>query len=556
MSAARLLRSLIYVKDAWGFRWDKRVKKWNCAMNLYTAEHLNANASGQDSDSAGEGSAREALYESRRKIFPKRAEGRFRRFKWLVMLITLGIYYLTPWVRWDRGPYAPDQAVLVDLANRRFYFFFIEIWPQEFFYVAGLLVMAGFGLFLVTSAVGRAWCGYTCPQTVWVDLFLLVEGWVEGDRNARMKLDAGPWTFDKIRKRVFKHAIWMAISVSTGGAWIFYFADAPTLAYDVVVGNAALVAYSTIAVLASITYVFGGLLREQVCIYMCPWPRIQAAMLDDDSLVVTYNDWRGEPRNRHAKKLAAAGEPVGDCVDCNACVAVCPMGIDIRDGQQLACITCALCIDACDSVMDKIGKPRGLIAYATLNEYQSNMELATDNGTTRINPKKVRDADGSFVDQVRHFDWRIIFRARTLLYMGVWSAVGVAMLIALLNRDRLEVNVLHDRNPQYVLESDGSIRNGYTIRLLNMIPEPRTILLSLDGLPDATMKINGLSSDDGRLFAVSVDPDKATTLKVFVTVPARALPDGNESFSFIAEDRSSHEHDRYNATFNSPEGKK
>nr|CAD6616403.1 cytochrome c oxidase accessory protein CcoG [Rhizobium sp. TCK] len=525
-------------------------------MNLYTAKNVDATGDGHQATNADAGNAPQSLYEARKKIFPKRAEGRFRRFKWLVMLITLGIYYLTPWIRWDRGPYAPDQAVLVDLANRRFYFFFIEIWPQEFFFVAGLLVMAGFGLFLVTSAVGRAWCGYTCPQTVWVDLFLVVERWVEGDRNARMKLEAGPWTFEKIRKRVFKHAIWIAIAVATGGAWIFYFADAPTLAYDFVTGNAAFIAYSTVGILTATTYVFGGLMREQVCIYMCPWPRIQAAMLDDNSLVVTYNDWRGEPRTKHAKKAAAAGQPVGDCVDCNACVAVCPMGIDIRDGQQLACITCALCIDACDSVMDKIGKPRGLIAYATLNEYDANMALATDNGTTPINPDRVRNADGSFVDKVRHFNWRIIFRPRTLLYMGVWTAVGIGLLVALLSRDRLEVNVIHDRNPQYVLESDGSIRNGYTIRLLNMIPEPRTILLSLDGMPEATMKINGLTSGDNRQFAISVEPDKATALKVFVTVPADALPDGSDGFSFIAEDRSSHERDHYDATFYAPEGGK
>ncbi|CAD7022915.1 cytochrome c oxidase accessory protein CcoG [Pseudorhizobium endolithicum] len=525
-------------------------------MNLYTAKNIEATGDVHQASATDAAKSDGPLYEARKKIFPKRAEGRFRRFKWLVMLITLGIYYLTPWVRWDRGPYAPDQAVLVDLANRRFYFFFIEIWPQEFFFVAGLLVMAGFGLFLVTSAVGRAWCGYACPQTVWVDLFLVVERWVEGDRNARMKLDAGPWTLEKIRKRVLKHAIWLAIAVATGGAWIFYFADAPTLAYDFVTGNAAFIAYSTVGILTATTYVFGGLMREQVCIYMCPWPRIQATMLDDNSLVVTYNDWRGEPRTKHAKKAAAAGQPVGDCVDCDACVAVCPMGIDIRDGQQMACITCALCIDACDSVMDKIGKPRGLIAYATLNEYDANMALATDNGTAPINPDRVRDADGSFVDKVRHFDWRIIFRPRTLLYMGVWTAVGIGLLVALLSRDRLEVNVIHDRNPQYVLESDGSIRNGYTIRLLNMIPEPRTILLSLDGLPEATMKINGLTSEDDRQFAISVDPDKATALKVFVTLPADALPDGSDGFSFVAEDRSSHERDRYDATFYAPEGKK
>ena len=496
------------------------------------------------------------LYQARKKIFPKRAEGQFRRFKWIVMAITLGIYYLTPWLRWDRGAYAPDQAVLIDLAHRRFYFFFIEIWPQEFFYVAGLLVMAGFGLFLIPSAVGRAWCGYTCPQTVWVDLFLVVERFIEGDRNARIKLESAPWSLSKVWKRVSKHAIWVLIGVLTGGAWIFYFADAPSLAMDFVAGRAEPVAYMTVAVLTATTYVFGGLMREQVCIYMCPWPRIQAAMLDEKSLVVTYNDWRGEPRTRHAKKAVAAGEAVGDCVDCNACVAVCPMGIDIRDGQQLECITCALCIDACDGVMDKVGKPRGLIAYATLEEYQSNMALATNGGTTVIEPARVREADGSFSDKVRHFDWRVIFRPRTLLYMFVWSAVGVGLIVTLLGRDRLELNVLHDRNPQFVLESDGSIRNGYTIRILNMIAQPRDIIVSLEGLPDAVMKINGINEAPGRTFTVSVEPDEATTLKVFVTMPGDKIASDAENVQFIAKDTASSEQDTYTAVFNAPGAKK
>ncbi|MBP1882243.1 cytochrome c oxidase accessory protein CcoG [Sinorhizobium mexicanum] len=495
---------------------------------------------------------RKPLYEKRRKIFPKRAEGRFRRFKWLVMLVTLGIYYLTPWIRWERGAHAPDQAVLVDLAARRFYFFFIEIWPQEFFFVAGLLVMAGFGLFLVTTAVGRAWCGYTCPQTVWVDLFLVVERFIEGDRNARMRLDAGPWTFDKIWKRVVKHAIWLLIGIATGGAWIFYFADAPSLLKSFVMLEAPAVAYMTVAILMATTYVFGGLMREQVCTYMCPWPRIQAAMLDENSLVVTYNDWRGEPRSRHAKKAAAAGDVVGDCVDCNACVAVCPMGIDIRDGQQLECITCALCIDACDGVMDKLGRERGLIAYATLSDYASNMALATNNGTTAIDPTRVRDADGAFVDKVRHFNWRIIFRPRVLLYFGVWALVGIGLVYALVSRDRLELNVLHDRNPQFVLESDGSVRNGYMVKLLNMIPEQRTITLTLEGMPAASMRIAGQAPGDGRRFAVGVDPDKVTALKVFVTLPKEKLAEADKGFILTAEDPSSHERDVYQANFNRP----
>ncbi len=518
-------------------------------MNLYTAPGLGPHDPSADAKVAHSSDDRnKPLYEKRKKIFPKAVSGRFRRLKWIVMLVALSIYYLTPWIRWDRGPYAPDQAVLIDLAGRRFYFFFIEIWPQEFFFVAGLLVMAGFGLFLMTSAVGRAWCGYACPQTVWTDLFLAVERFVEGDRNAQMKLDAGPWTLNKIVRRTVKHAVWIVIAVATGGAWIFYFADAPSLAFDFATGQAAYVAYSTVAILTATTYIFGGLMREQVCIYMCPWPRIQGAMLDEHSLTVTYNDWRGEPRSKHAKKAIAAGQPVGDCVDCNACVAVCPMGIDIRDGQQMACITCALCIDACDSVMDKIGKPRGLIAYATLAEYESNMLLATAGGTAPISPARVRKPDGDFVGEVRHFDWKILLRTRTLLYMGIWTAVGVGLVYALLSRDRLELNVIHDRNPQFVMESDGSIRNGYTLRLLNMIPEPRTILVSLDGLPEATMKIIGVSDVAGRVFAVEVPPDKATALKVYVTLP-RDKATEEKTLHFIAEDRSSHEHDSYSANF-------
>jgi cytochrome c oxidase accessory protein FixG len=496
---------------------------------------------------------RQPLYAARKKIHPKRAEGRFRQFKWLVMAITLGIYYLAPWIRWDRGPYAPDQAILLDLEGRRFYFFFIEIWPQEFYFVAGLLMMAGLGLFLMTTAVGRAWCGYTCPQTVWVDLFLVVERAVEGDRNARIKLDSAPWTFDKIAKRVVKHAIWLLIGVVTGGAWIFYFADAPSLAYDFLTFHAQPIAYITVAVLTATTYVFGGLMREQVCTYMCPWPRIQAAMLDENSLVVTYNDWRGEPRSRHAKKAAAAGTPVGDCVDCNACVAVCPMGIDIREGLQLECITCALCIDACDAVMDKTGHERGLIGYSTLRDYSYNMDLATAGRTTDINPALVRKPDGSFTDKLRHFNWRIIFRPRIILYTALWSLIGVALLVGLALRDRLQLDVLHDRNPQYVMESDGSIRNGYTVKILNMRAEPRLFLISLRDFPAARMSLAGESWPQGRFFGVEVEPDTVQKLKVFVTVPKDQLPDDKTDFKFHVEYPSTGESSEYTASFIVPE---
>ncbi|MFZ1681521.1 MAG: cytochrome c oxidase accessory protein CcoG [Rhizobiaceae bacterium] len=497
---------------------------------------------------------RQPLYQRRKKVFPKRASGDFRRFKWIVMAITLGIYYVTPWLRWDRGPYAPDQGVLIDFPARRFYFFPIEIWPQEFFFVAGLLVMGGVGLFLITSIVGRAWCGYTCWQTVWTDLFLVVERFVEGDRNARIALDKAPWGLSKLGKRVVKNVLWLFIAMATGGAWIFYFADAPTLLMNFLTFQAPSVAYITVGVLTATTFVFAGYMREQVCIYMCPWPRIQAAMLDEESLVVTYNDWRGEPRTRGTKKAAAAGIHGGDCVDCNACVVVCPQGIDIRDGQQLECITCALCIDACDAVMDKLGKPRGLISYATLSEYNENMKLATNNGAEPINPGNIYTEDGKLSPKVQLFRIKHLFRPRTFVYMGVWSAIGVALLVALFSRDRLELNVLHDRNPQFVTLSSGAVRNAYTVKILNMIPEERTFMLSMTGLAGATMSAVGFEDQlAGDSLAIPVEPDKLRQIRLFVEMPAGMAKARSQEFVFEVVDKPSGEVDRYTATFFAPE---
>ena len=229
-----------------------------------------------------------SLYAAREPIFPKAVSGPFRRLKWIIMGLTLAIYYITPWIRWDRGPGVPDQAVLVDLANRRFFFFWIEIWPHEFYFVAGLLVMAGLGLFLFTSALGRVWCGYTCPQTVWTDLYVHVERWIEGDRNARLRLHRQALNGEKIRKRAVKWTVWLLIGLATGGAWVFYFTDAPTLLRALLTGQAHPVAYVTIAVLTATTFIFGGFMREQICVYACPWPRIQGAMMDEDTLTVAY----------------------------------------------------------------------------------------------------------------------------------------------------------------------------------------------------------------------------------------------------------------------------
>ncbi|MBN2907600.1 MAG: cytochrome c oxidase accessory protein CcoG [Rhodobacteraceae bacterium] len=430
------------------------------------------------------------LYSAREPIFPRRVSGRFRNLKWWIMAITLGIYYLLPWVRWDRGPNLPDQAVLVDLANRRFFFFWIEIWPHEFYFVAGLLIMAGLGLFLFTSALGRVWCGYTCPQTVWTDLFVLVERWVDGDRNARQRLWNAKLDARKVRLRLTKWTLWLLISVATGGAWVFFFADAPTLLVDLLTLNAHPVAYSTILVLTLTTFIFGGFMREQICIYMCPWPRIQAAMMDEDTITIGYRDWRGEPRGKHRK--AEGAQELGDCIDCNACVNVCPMGIDIRDGQQLACITCGLCIDACDDVMEKIGKPRGLVDYMALSDETNERAGAA--------PKPV---------------WKHIFRVRTILYTTLWTAVGTVLVVALFIRSDIDMTVSPVRNPTFVTLSDGSIRNTYDVRVRNMHGEDRWFQISATPADAFQVQVEGAQNG-----MVLVPADAIRLSRVYVVAPA------------------------------------
>lgn len=457
----------------------------------------------------------QSLYASREPVFPKRVSGKFRNLKWVIMAITLGIYYLVPWIRWDRGPALPDQAVLVDMANRRFFFFWIEIWPHEFYFIAGLLIMAGLGLFLFTSALGRVWCGYACPQTVWTDLFILVERWIEGDRNARLRLHRQKkWDFRKLRLRVTKVIAWLLIGLATGGAWVFYFADAPTLMVDLVTGQAHPIAYTTMALLTATTFFFGGYAREQICIYACPWPRIQAAMMDEDTLTVAYRDWRGEPRGK-LKKAVQTEEPQGDCIDCMACVTVCPMGIDIRDGQQMECITCALCIDACDDIMTKIGKPRGLIDYMAISD--EPLERAGQP------PRSV---------------WKHILRLRTLVYTGLWSLVGVLLLVALFMRSDIDVTVAPVRNPTFVTLSNGDIRNTYELRLRNKHGEARPFTISVKTEADLDVLLEGQDGSE-----VSVPADATRLQRVYVVAPKGSEAASGElsDLRFWVEDKMSGE---------------
>ena len=455
--------------------------------------------------------ANRSLYASRQAIHPKLAHGRFRAVKWLVMALALGIYYALPWLRWPRGPDMSNQAVLLDMEHNRFFFFFLEIWPQEFYFVTGLLVLGSLAMFLATALVGRVWCGYACPQTVWTDLMITVERFWQGDRNARLRLDKGPWGAIKFFKKGMTHLSWLLIGLATGGAMVFYFRDAPTLAHEFITGTAPAIAYLFLGLFTLTTYLLGGIAREQVCTYMCPWPRIQGAMTDQHTLLVGYKPERGEPRGPAHKGpdglIDWSGR--GDCIDCKACVVVCPAGFDIRDGAQLECIQCALCIDACNDIMDKIGRPRGLIAYGTMVTGKGNAE-GVGGGLQLIRP-------------------------RTVLYAGLFAIVGLIMLAAWLNRTTLEINVLHDRNPPFVLLSDGSIRNGYTVKILNKLHEPRFIALAARDLPGARLSVVGVENGE----RVRVGTDDLRELRVFVTTPAVDRvqhPTGSVPFALVVSD--------------------
>jgi cytochrome c oxidase accessory protein FixG len=466
------------------------------------------------------------LYATRIKVYPRAVTGTWRRVKWLALVLLLGIYYLVPWLRWDRGPGAPDQAILIDLDGRRGWFFDVVIWPQEIYFVTGFLILAAFGLFFATALFGRIWCGYACPQTVWTDLFRLVERLSEGDRNERMRLDRTPMSAGKALRKAAKHTAWLAIAAATGGAWVFYYVDAPSTLVKIFRGEASLEVYFFIGLLTATTYLLAGWAREQVCTYMCPWPRFQAAMLDEQSVIVTYQKWRGEPRGKHKAGDSWLGH--GDCVDCSLCIAVCPTGIDIRDGQQIECIGCGLCIDACNQTMDKVGRPRGLIRWDTLADQQAKEQGAGD------------------------VAWRPV-RPRTLLYAGLLAVVAAVMLAAFVLRGDTELTVQRDRSPNFVRLSNGDIRNSYAVKILNKRQTGQRLQLAVEGLPAATLGFVGAGIEgEGAAARLIVHPDAVGTFRVFLTVPAAAAPSGSSAIEFAICDESGRQRASHDAVFVGP----
>ncbi|MFG3593262.1 cytochrome c oxidase accessory protein CcoG [Bradyrhizobium sp. RDI18] len=422
-------------------------------------------------------------------VVPQSVRGRIRRLKWAILILTLAVYYVVPFLRWDRGPNAPNQAVLLDFENGRFYAFFVEIWPQDLYLVTGLLVLASAILILTNAIGGRLWCGFACPQTVWTDLFLLVERLIEGDRRQRLKNIGARLTLRRAAQIGAKHAAWLFIAFATGGTLVFYFTDAPALVDALAHGEASVTALSWIGVFAGTTYGLAGFAREQVCTFMCPWPRLQGAIWDPEAFTVNYRDYRGEER-RSAKKAAelrARGESSGDCVDCGLCVSVCPIGIDIREGPNFACINCGLCVDACDGVMTKLQRPRGLIDYESWNNIERGRR-----GEARVS--------------------RIV-RPKTIALTATCLALAAALVVSFALRTSGAMSVQHDRDPLSVRLSDGSVRNAYTVKLLNKSMSPQRYTLGVEGL-DATMTIVG--SEPGG--SITVPADGSETLRVTLTM--------------------------------------
>ena len=466
-----------------------------------------------------------ALYADRVRVYPSSVHGPMRRLKWAVLCGCLGLYYALPWLRWNRGEGAPNQAVLLDLTNRRFYLFSLELWPQDIIYLAGLLILAAIGLFLVTSVAGRVWCGYACPQTVWTDLFMWVERLIEGNRNARMKRDVSKLSFGTAWRKTAKHALWLGIAFWTGGAWIMYYADVPTVTQQFWAGSAPEPVYVFIALFTVTTYVLAGWAREQVCTYMCPWPRFQSAMLDEHSLTVTYQGWRGEPRTRG--KHVEGGPLSGDCVDCRACVTVCPTGIDIRDGIQLGCINCGLCMDACNHVMAKLGRRPWLIEWDTLSR-----QTAKQQGRA---PAPIR-----------------LLRPRTLIYLTAMIVAVAAMATTLVTRQTLSISIQRDRAPLFVRLPDGQIRNGYLLRVLNEAQGAAQYELSVTGLPGAVLAVAEVGMAPGPTVMLPVEADEVGTFRVLVTAAQHSLQHGSEPVGLVLRNTATGERVGYQSVFMGP----
>ena len=449
------------------------------------------------------------LYEAHQKIYPRSVSGLFTNWRWGFVFLTQLVFYGLPWLEWGQR-----QAVLFDLGARRFYIFNLVLYPQDFIYLTGLLVISALSLFLFTAVAGRLWCGYACPQTVYTEIFLWIEKKLEGDRSARMRRDAGPWSADKLLRKGGKHAVWLLVALWTGFTFVGYFTPVKDLGLELLQLRMSSWEVFWTLFYGFATYGNAGFMREQVCKHMCPYARFQSAMFDKDTLIVTYDEQRGEPRGARSRKADPLALNLGACVDCTLCVQVCPTGIDIRKGLQYECIGCGACADVCDTVMDKMGYARGLVKYSTENAVSQHWTMS---------------------QTLRH-----VLRPRVLVYTAILGAVVLAMGISLALRTPFKVDVVRDRGALARIVSGGAIENVYRLQIMNATESSQQYVISVSGLKGAQVK-----SED----TVAVEATQSRWVAVRVQVPYDAAAPGSHTIHFDIAARDSTDNVREKAVF-------
>ncbi|TXT40522.1 MAG: 4Fe-4S ferredoxin [Comamonadaceae bacterium] len=436
-----------------------------------------------------------AHYEPAKTIYPRSVTGVFTNWRWIMVWVTQLIFYGLPWVEWGQR-----QAVLFDLGVRRFYIFGLVLYPQDFIYLTGMLIISALSLFLFTAVAGRLWCGYACPQTVYTEIFLWIEKKIEGDRTAHMRRDAGPMTADKLRRKVSKHGLWLLLACWTGFTFVGYFTPIKVLAAEVMALDLGAWEIFWTIFYSFATYLNAGYMREMVCKHMCPYARFQSAMFDKDTLIVTYDTERGEPRGARSKKADLSTLNLGACVDCSLCVQVCPTGIDIRNGLQYECIGCGACADVCDTVMDKVGYPRGLVKYSTQNAMQGHWS--------------------------KEQTVKRVFRPRVLIYTTVLVGIVLAIAISLAMRTPFKADVVRDRGVMARVVEDGKVENVYSIQVMNATEATQRYKISVEGLRGIQIMSDNM---------VTLEPTKARWIPLRVQVPAEAEEHGSHEIHFIIE---------------------
>ncbi len=443
-----------------------------------------------------------SLYQAHKKIYPRSVSGLFSQWRWGMVFLTQLVFYGLPWLEWGQR-----QMVLFDLGVRRFYIFGLVLYPQDFIYLTGMLVVAALSLFLFTAVAGRLWCGYACPQTVYTEIFLWIERKLEGDRSAQMRRDAQALSLDKAWRKGAKHLAWLAVAAWTGFTFVGYFTPIRSLGMEFLQGDVGAWGIFWTGFYGFATYGNAGFMREQVCKYMCPYARFQSAMFDKDTLIVTYDTQRGEPRGARSRKADPAALNLGACTDCSLCVQVCPTGIDIRKGLQYECIGCGACADVCDTVMDKMGYARGLVKYTTENAMKNQWTTAQT--------------------------WRHVFRPRILIYTSILLGIVIAMGVSLALRTPFKVNVVRDRGVMSRIVSGGKIENVYQLQVMNATESTQRYRITAAGLPGLVV-----ASDN----VTTVESTQANRLAVRVQAPYDAAPPGSHAIQFEIESLDSPGH--------------